>query len=151
MAAIFTNDTFDLRIANNLTGHSTVGTAPLGSGSIGLVNSDTLGLDRQTTIAELEANEGGYAGYARQPITWNAASLTDDGTVEMVGTAPEFRPTGSSTVNMFGLFVTGLDSATLVGCGPLDGAPAPMGDAFAALVVTVRFRPSTGGISVDVS
>jgi len=151
MAEIFTNQTFDLAVAGVISGDDTATTALLGSGSVGLVNSDTLTLGRETVIGDLVDNEGGYTGYARQAVTWNEPSVADDGTVEVVGTVPEFRPTGTSTVSMYGLFVTGVDSVTLVGCGPLDGAPVPMGDIFAALVVTIRFRPSSSGISVDVS
>lgn len=151
MQSLFTNDAFDLRIGNNLTGNSTVGTAPLGSASVGLVSSDSVPFNRDTTLAELTPIEGGYTGYARKPVTWNAASISDDGTVEMVGTVPEFRPTGASTVSMFGLFLTGLDSATLAGCGPLDGAPTPMIDGNSAIVVTIRFRPATGGLTSDIS
>jgi hypothetical protein len=151
MQTVFTNSILDLLLANNQTGHATPGTGILGSGSVGLVTSDSVNYGYNNDTLGMLASEGGYPGYARKAITWNAASIADDGTVEAVGVVPEFRPTGSSSINAYGLFLTSSDSANIVGNGPLDGAPAPMGDTNSALVVTLRWRPTTGGLSVDVS
>lgn len=147
----FTNNTLDLELINNQTGSATPGTAALDGGFVGLINSDTVTLGRDTTAGDCTINEGGYAGYAREDITWNAASLADDGTPEAVGIVPQFRPNGSSTINIYGFFLMASDSVTLLACGQLDGAPLPMADATSAIVVTLRWRPTTGGISVDVS
>lgn len=151
MAQLFSNQVEELIQVNVQTGSSTIGTGDLASASVGLVNSSSVTLDTTTTYADVLAAEGGYPGYARQAITWNAASVADDGTVEAVGTVPEFRPTGTSTVNMWGLFLTTSDSATLALVGALDAAPLPMTDAHSAIVVTLRYRPTLGGLGVDVS
>ena len=151
MAGFFTNNVIDLELANNQTGHATPGTGLLDSASIGLVNSNSVQLNRNTEMADLLPVEGGFPGYARQEVTWNGASIADDGTVEAVGVVPEFRPSGSSTVSIWGLFMTSDVSTTLVGCGPVDNPPTPMVDGTSALVITMRWRPQTGGVTVDVT
>jgi hypothetical protein len=151
MGALFTNDALDLELVNNQTGHATPGTGILNDASIGLVNSDSIAFNRATTLSSLLPIEGGFPGYARQAVTWNAASVADDGTVEAVGVVPEFRPSGSSTVSMYGLFMTTGSATVMAGCGPLDGAPVPMVDGTSQLTVTIRWQPETGGASVTLA
>jgi len=90
-----------------------------------------------------------YDGYADEAVTWLAPSVADDGTVEIVGTVGEFRPTGAVTPNtIFGALL--LDgTGALIMAGRFDGAPLPMGSVLDSLLVTPRWRaPSSGLMSV---
>lgn len=91
-----------------------------------------------------------YVGYAQKLITWLAPSIADDGTPEVVGTVPEFRPTNSVTPNSIfgGAVVTAADA--LHAAFKLD-TPAPMASAMDSMVLTVRLRYEETGLVVVVS
>jgi len=92
-----------------------------------------------------------YTGYADEVITWLAPSVADDGTIEVIGTVGEFRPTDGVTPNsVYGaLLLTG--AGVLMMGGRFDDAPLPMENATNAILLTVRFRPADQSIAIVIS
>jgi len=92
-----------------------------------------------------------YDGYAAQAVTWLAPSVADDGSVELVGTVPEWRPTGSVTPNViYGMLLLTAGGA-LRAALRFDDAPIPMGSTLDSLITTIRFRAPCGGTVAVVS
>ena len=146
-----TYEALDIPVAGNATGSDTTLLNPLLSASIGLCAS-SVSITRTNVIADFTAHESTFDGYARKVITWNKPERLDNGTIGCVGTAAEWRPTGSTSPgSVYSIFITGSTSTTLMAAGALDDAPVPMEDAHSALVVTVIFNPVTGGIIIDVA
>lgn len=110
-------------------------------------------IDRNTTKADLTPNEADFDGYAAGTVTWLTPSIADDGNVEVVGTVPEFRPTGSTTPNsIYTLWVLSAVTGTpLCFAAMFDNAPLGMGSTSDSILVTLRFRPQNGGLVVVIS
>lgn len=141
---LVTNQAFELKVLNAL---KAVG-APLTGAKLDLYTNDIIPGRDLPRSAYVTAN---FDGYAQAAITWLGASVADDGTVEVIGTVPEFRPTGSVTPNnVFGVVVT--DAAgDLIGAARLDDAPTPLGSTLNNLLVTVRIKPTVKGFVLDVT
>jgi hypothetical protein len=122
----------------------------LAAAVIDLFQSDTV-VDRNTVVGDLVVAD--YSGYAQKVITWLAPSISDDGQIEVIGTVTEWRPTSSAVVNsIYGLLVRA------AGVGPplyfvarFDDAPLPMGGTLDSIILTLRWRPRTGGLVATVS
>lgn len=140
------NDAFDVRAgADVIAGDLDAATVHLGKTNITV--------DRTTTKADLTATEANYTGYAAEAVTWLAPSVADDGGVEVVGIVGEFRPTDAVVDNaIYTLWVLSAVTGTpLCFCARFDNAPLPMASPLNSLVVTLRWRPQTGGIVITVS
>lgn len=103
--------------------------------------------DRESVIGDYDPPT--YTGNGDEAITWNAPSVSDDGTVEVVGTLGEFRPTDAVAPNdVFGAIILdgggGLLDAVRFPAGPL-----PMNSALDSILLVVRWRPSTARFSVE--
>jgi len=86
-----------------------------------------------------------YTGYAQVDLTWAAASVADDGSVETQSNQATFRPTGTvATNNIYGYIVRNV-GGDLIGGGYFDGAPLPMQSALDVIKMTVVYRPSGDG------
>jgi hypothetical protein len=145
MGALITNDYVDEQLVNQATGSATTTPSILNSATLGLC-SITLGLTRTTTLAALTAGEPGYAGYARKPITWTAAARDGGGLIQSLGTVPEFRPTNATVpATIFCIFGV-LSNGSLGFCASLDRAPISLADQFSNLVVTLAWKPTSGGL-----
>jgi len=105
---------------------------------------------RTAPLSALLAAECKYAGYAAGAITWAASgNVSDDGFVEIIGKAPQFRPTDATTPeSAYNLFITDTAGANLLLSGDFD-APVNLRDAEHQLTITVRWRP-LGPTVVDV-
>lgn len=104
-----------------------------------------------TVVGDLTAAT--YTGYAAEAITWLAPSIsTVDGEPEMIGTAGEFRPTGTTVTNeIWGYYIT-TAALTLFSAGKLDSPPEPFDSVTNALLLTVRVRLNPLGVpTVEVS
>ncbi len=122
-------------------------TATMATATVGLTKTQ-IPLDADTTIEDLEAVEADYTGYARKAITWLAATVSDTGDVELVGTVPAFAPTDDDVPNtIYALFVYAtLPAELLCLVAEFDNAPLPMIGPTSLLIVTLRFRADFGGI-----
>ena len=71
--------------------------------------------------------------------------------MEVVGTVPEFRPTGANVDNsIIGAFITRNTDDALLSFGEFTGALIPMNNADDAMVVTVRYRPRSNSLIVSI-
>jgi len=139
------NNTFDIRAAADvIAGDLATATVHLGQTNITV--------DRNTTRAEMIADEATFTGYAAEVATWLAPSIADDGEVEVVGIVGEFRPTGTTIQNsIYTMFVLSAAGGTpLCFVGRFDNAPIGMGETTDSIVVTLRWRPRTGGLVISV-
>ncbi len=103
-------------------------------------------------LADFVAAKATFTGYVKTAITWLAPSVADDGTVEVVGTVPQFRPTDAVNPNMIqGCWIEDSAAADWYFAGIFDNQPLPMNSALDAMIVTVRFRPRTNSFVVVVS
>jgi len=108
--------------------------------------------DRNSTLAALHAGEATFDGYAAQSVTWSTPSRADDGAIEVVGTVPEFRPTGAVTPNsIYYWYLTDTAATALYLAAGFDSPPLPMGSTLDAIVITLRWRPNNLGLFVVVS
>jgi len=97
-----------------------------------------------TVIGDITACD--YSGYAAEAITWLDPSISEDGHIEMIGIAGEFRPTASTTPNnVYGAYILGSGGA-LFAAGRLDDAPEYMGATTNSMLLTVRVRLSPFGV-----
>ena len=105
-----------------------------------------------TVKADITAVIANFDGYAEANIDWLAPSIADDGEVEVVGTVPEFRPTGATTPNsIVGAFITANSDDALLFFGNIDNAPVELAATTDALVLTVRYRPLGPTMTISVS
>ncbi len=105
-----------------------------------------------TPLVDLDAAVCDYTGYAQGTIVWQAPSVADDGTVEVVGTCAVFRPTDAVVPNnAWGLYIQDTTATYLYYLGQFDQAPLPMSSALQSITVTIRYRPATNSIVVVVS
>ena len=148
MGILFTNDALDERIVNGQINNTPGSDSVLFSCSVGLC-SINLAWSRTITLGNCTAGEPGYSGYTRKAVTWNAASRDASGKIQAIGTVPEFRPTnGNTPATIFGIFGV-LSNGSLGFCGPLDDAPVGLNDQFSNLVVTLAWKPTSGGLVTD--
>lgn len=92
-----------------------------------------------------------YTGYAAGAVTWLAISIADDGSYEVVGTVPEFRPTGTATANnIYGWILTD-GAGVLLAAARFDNPPLPMEDTLDSIILTVRVRVTPTGLAVAVT
>lgn len=111
-----------------------------------------LPVDGSTPLATFVTNKADYTGNGSGDITWLDPSVADDGTVEVVGTVPEFRPTDDVTPNdIWGVYITNGAGDALYWCGQFDDPPLPMNGPLNSIIVTVRYRPASDSIVVTVS
>jgi hypothetical protein len=149
MGALFTNDYVDERLVNGEIANPVGADSILLSCSIGLCSTNFTP-SRTTTLAALVAGEPGYTGYARKAVTWNKASRDAGGAIQSLGTAAEFRPTDGVTPATVYVVFGVLSNGSLGFCGPLDDAPVALNDQFSNLIVTLAWKPTSGGLSTDV-
>jgi hypothetical protein len=103
------------------------------------------------TLAELVAGVATYTGYAQGVITWDAPSVASDGTVEVVGTLAVFRPTGTAIKNViYGAYIANAAASALLFAGNLTNPPVAMGSALDQISLTIRYRPATQSIAVEI-
>ena len=103
--------------------------------------------------AALIAAVANFAGYAQGVVTWGTPSQADDGTYEVVGTFPVWRPTdGVTPNNCYGIYfsTTGM-SPVIMGAARFDNAPLPMDSALRTITVVIRYRPQTNTLVISVS
>jgi hypothetical protein len=142
------NEHLDVLTATDATGSSSFAAGAL-DGLVVRLYQDDITPTRVTPLSTYTAAEADYDGYLPGDCTWGVPSRADDGTVEVLGAVPEFRPMSSDTPNtIFGLF-TELGDGSLGFAGRFDNAPIPMGDALDQITLTLRYRPTNGGL-VDV-
>lgn len=147
---VISSNHLDLQIA--VLGTDTTGTEGyLKSMTVRLTKED-IDIQKDTPLADLVAAEADYDGYGAETVTFNAPSVADDGTVEVIGIIPEFRPTGSTTPNtVFNFFGVAVGDSSLALMGRFDGEGIPMGETTDAIVLTLRYRPSQAFDGVIVS
>jgi hypothetical protein len=103
--------------------------------------------------AALIAAVATFAGYAQGIVTWGTPSQADDGTYEVVGTMPVWRPSDSVTPNnIYGCYFreTG-GGGTINLAARFDNAPLPMDSALRTITVVIRYRPQTDTLVISVS
>lgn len=106
-----------------------------------------LTIDRDTVVADLDAIEADYSGYAVEVGAWSVVTISDDGKIEYQCVVGEFRPNASAVANtIYGWYMTKTGTGELIMAGSFDEAPIPMGSALDNLVITPRWRTETGGI-----
>jgi len=116
------------------------------------LTKEALPVDGTTTLAEFNAVKADFTGYAQGEVTWLDPSISDDGTVEVVGTIDEWRPTAITVGNdVFDAYFTAAVGGALMFAGQLDGIPVPMRAVTDSLVLTVRYRPADQSIAVQIS
>lgn len=109
-------------------------------------------INPSNVVATFTAGECDYNTYAEQALVWADPSVADDGTVEVVAAALIFRPTDAVTPNVtWGMFILDTTAAFLLFAGQFDGAPLPLQSALQQVILTVRYRPATGSIVVQVN
>lgn len=111
-----------------------------------------LALDRNTLLADVVAAQADFTGFATPAVTWLDPSRADDGAIEVVGTVPEVRPTGTTIGNdIFGVALCAPLLASLWGVCSFEDGPFPMRSILDAILATVRWRPELGSLIVTVS
>lgn len=113
---------------------------------------EEVALSPTTTNAELLALVNDYAGYLEGTITWQVPVIADDGTVEVIGTCPVWRPTdGTDPEVSWGLWISNAGTTVAYFMGQFDGAPLSMADANNSISVVIRYRPATNSMVVVIS
>jgi hypothetical protein len=144
----FGSNDFDIALAGDAV---TALTGTLTGAKLHLTK-DALAIDRNTTLADLAAIEADYNTYAAASITWLAVSIADDGSVELVGTVPEFRPTDALAPNdIHAAYITDSGATVKYFAAAFDDGPLPMNQTTDSIIVTLRFRPETEMLGVVVS
>lgn len=108
-------------------------------------------ISRDTVLADLTAEEADYTGYAAEAVTWSANTLDDTGRAELIGTAGEFRPTGSAvTNNVYNAWIEN-GAGDLILAWVIEDGPVPMGSTLDSYLATARLRPSLAGEVAEVT
>lgn len=145
------NDYLDLELAADATTSASTTFGVLNKLKVDLFKADIVPA-RDTPLGTYQAAVADYDGYGSATVTWNGPSRSDTGKIEVVGTVPEFRPTGTTTPNtVFGFFTTTFGDNSLGYAGRFDDAPIPMEDALDAIVLTLRYQPHAEAAGVVVS
>jgi hypothetical protein len=99
-------------------------------------------INPDTTVAELDAVECDYTGYAATAIVWGTPVVADDGNVEVICTQQTYQPTDAVTPNVvYAVYITDTTSAILYFAGVIPDGPLPMGTALDQIKINVRYRP----------
>lgn len=107
---------------------------------------------RNPDTAALVAGIADFTGYAEGVVTWEPPSLDDAGEVEVVGTCPAFRATGTTVTNqVYGVIVRNTAKTKMYFNGPIDGAPIDFLSALDQLIVTLRWKPATQALTVSIA
>jgi len=139
------NEHVDELIAADATGSSSFAAGALDGLLVDLFQDD-ITPTRTTPLSTYTDAVANYDGYAQGSATWGIPSRADDGTIEVLGPVAEFRPMSDDTPNtIFGLYTT-LGDGSLGFAARFDNAPIPMQDALDQITVTLRYRPTNGGI-----
>lgn len=128
--------------------------ASLAAGPLADLHIDLFKSNTQVTHANLKANFTlcNYEGYEQKDIVWQAPSIADDGTPEMVGVFPELRPAGDATPNVaYGFILTDDADDLLWWAARFDRPPLAMNDENDAVNVTIRLRLQGKSLVVVVS
>jgi hypothetical protein len=143
-------DFMDLGLCVDGTQLATGAVAGILEGAKAHLTSAATATGRTAVLADLLAAECKYTGYAPGALTWAASgNISDDGFVEMIGHAPQFRPTDAvKPESAYNLFITDTAGANLLLSGDFD-APINLRDVEHQLTITVRWRP-LGPTVVDV-
>lgn len=108
-------------------------------------------INKNTPIAAFTDAVADYSGYAAGAITWETVSIADDGIVEVLGTVPVFKPTGTTVSNtIYGLYILNVGGTAVYFAGLFD-EPIGMGELTDRILLTIRYRPATNTVVVVVS
>jgi hypothetical protein len=110
-----------------------------------------LSITRFTTIAELQANEADFTGYASEAVVWSANSVDDLGRVELLGVVGEFRPTGTTITNEISYAWVENGAGDKICAWQVEDGPVQMASALDSYQATPRLRPSLAGDAVEIS
>jgi hypothetical protein len=139
------NEHIDELIAADATGSSSFAFGALHNMRVDLFQAD-ITPTRVTALSDYTAGIADYNGYGHETATFGVPSRADDGTIEVLGTVPEFRPSDALAPNtIFGLWTT-LGDGSLGFAARFDNPPIPMQDALDQITVTLRYRPTNGGL-----
>jgi hypothetical protein len=145
------DDNFITTQAYDLAAIADVVAGDLALATIQLIKTN-LALDRNTAVADVLAAAADYTGFALGVITWLAPSIADDGSIECVGTVPEFRPTGTVIQNqIYGCAMLDSTGAVLYGVCSFASGPYPMQSALNSILLTVRYKISAQGLIVTIT
>jgi hypothetical protein len=154
MAAVVANRTFFEAMLVTLKQAASGAAGPLHGATIDLFQTPQ-SLTDTTTYATLTGAIATYDGYSSgQPytVTWSAVSEGEDGVIEMLGTAVEFRPSGSTTPNsIYGFYLNNAGATDWLLAGEVDNAPVNMASDLDHLTITVRYRPDDQSLAVSIS
>lgn len=105
---------------------------------------------RETDLSAL--TEADYNGYAREAVTWDAPSIADDGTPEVLGSLGEFRPTNNLAPNpeILGAFLVEAGGDYRAGAQYVSG-PLAMVETTDVIRHVVRLRFAPDGLLVLIS
>lgn len=142
-------ESLDLGMASVGTGNATT-THNLWHAIVRLCTLD-MTPDRDTDLATLNDNSATFTGYAQKQITWLAPSRATDGSIEVVGTVTEWRPSDDAEPNnIFVIYAVNV-AGDLVFAGRVDDPPIPMQDNLDSLLLTIRWRPATALVGSTIS
>lgn len=120
-------------------------TAVTGSlvGVVANLFTNDVAVDEDTIAADLTAAT--YTGNGTEAVTFNAVSESDDGVLEVVGIAGEFRPTDAVIPEMvYGYWLVN-GAGVFLGAGRFDDGPLPMESALDSIIITPRLRITPSG------
>lgn len=113
---------------------------------------EIIDINEDTTLAELDAIEADYDGYAAQTLVWGPPTVADDNTVEVVSVAQIYTPTGATTPNqLYAAYIDNSGGTKVYFARQANEAPIPMNDALDTMTVVVRYRPASDTMLVVVS
>lgn len=123
----------------------------------GILNGAKVGLGKidkaipaTITLAELEADECDYGGYAQVTATWSVPTLSTEDDIQLLGTIPEFRPTDSVTPNVVHYaWITDSAGTKVLAVGKFDDPGKAMASALNAINMVAQLRP-TADIPVEI-
>lgn len=139
MAAFVPSNVFIQKILADI---NTALTGALVDAAVGLFSSNTV-ITADTILADLTPAD--YTGAGNEDVTWLAVSIAPDGSYEITGTVPEFRPTDAvSPEQEYGWYLLGVGGIFL-GAGRFDDPPLPMESASNHILITPRLQVSPSG------
>lgn len=87
-----------------------------------------------------------FTGHAAKTVTWLAPDVADDGSIEVMGTVPEFRPSDGVVPEMVYGAVMLNGAAVFLGACRFGSGPLPMESDLDNIILTPRVRISAGGL-----
>lgn len=128
---------------------SVAAVGPLDAALLAL-GKENIDITANSTLAELEAGEATFVGYARKLVTWSVATVGEDGALQTVGEHPEFRPTNSVTPNtIFYAFLVNEAEDAVLAVGKFDGLGRPMDSALNNIDLAIALQPAAT-VPVDI-